>query len=288
MYTMYLKLTESCNMKCPFCYINQKDNKMTLDIALTAIDKYKPKKIVFHGGEPLLEKKLILSILKERPEYNYSITTNLTVNIDKDIKYILRKCSVATSYSYDRFPDKELYKKFKNNFKKVLKLNNITLLVTLTKEQIRRPIEELGNVIKELNPTNITLERVRLDNITDIEEYKSLYEDTDNYLFDIFSNNIIPIEKNNLYYMIERSIIDNTTTFNINCDKNTITVNPDGSTLTCPNGLIKKSKLRECLNCDIYQYCKGDCQSFSNISCSFPKKTLKYIEGNVINGVKNR
>lgn len=274
MRSMYLKLTESCNLKCPFCYINQKDNEMTLDIALENIDKYNPEEIIFHGGEPLLKKKLILSILKERPDKKYSITTNLTADIDKDIKYILRKCSIATSYSYDRFLDKELYKKFKSNFKKALKLNNITLLITLTREQLTRPIEELGNIIKELNPTNVTLERVRIDNITDKEEYESLYEDIDNYLFDIFSNNIIPIEKNNLYWMMKRSIENNFPVYN-KCD--VITINPDGSSLRCPNGNLKKHKLRECITCDLYQYCKQDCPSFSSIACSFPKKTFSYI-----------
>jgi len=285
MQSMYIKLTESCNLKCPFCYVVQNNNKMTLKTALESIDKYNPEEIIFHGGEPTLEKKLILNILKNRPNYKYSITTNLMTNIDKELEYILKKCSVATSYSYDRFINKNQFDKFKSNFNKVIKINDITLLITLTPKQLIRPTKELCNIIKELNPTNVTLERVRLDYITDINEYKNLYKLTDEYLYEIFSRGLIPIEKNNLYKMIVKSIKTNTPVFS-NC--NVITVNPDGSVINCPNGPLEKKRLKECITCNIYQYCKNDCQSFSSLACSFPIKTVSFVKEALYNGSNER
>ena len=60
---MYLKVTENCNMRCPFCYVPRKPIYMTEEIAYNAIDKYSPDYIIFHGGEPLLNPNLKLKVM---------------------------------------------------------------------------------------------------------------------------------------------------------------------------------------------------------------------------------
>lgn len=50
-------LTTACPNRCKYCYIKDKGvvNFMSMDTLLSSIDSYKPDRIIFFGGEPLLE-----------------------------------------------------------------------------------------------------------------------------------------------------------------------------------------------------------------------------------------
>ena len=137
--SLYLKITENCNMKCPFCYVNHKDNVIDNDIVYSALKTYNPKKVIFHGGEPLLYPKKILEIMNNYPNFEYSITSNLTLPLSKDRIKIIERCKVATSYSIDRFKEEKLENIFKNNLNIANKITSITLLVTLSEEQLKIP-----------------------------------------------------------------------------------------------------------------------------------------------------
>ncbi len=96
-------LTNSCNLKCKYCYEKNKINKV---IDFNVIEKLlkervnpKEKKIqqyLFFGGEPLLEKQLIYDTVtlgnnnltkKSKHQFIYSLTTNGTLIDDEFIKF---------------------------------------------------------------------------------------------------------------------------------------------------------------------------------------------------------
>jgi|Wag4MinimDraft_13_1082653.scaffolds.fasta_scaffold01636_4 radical SAM peptide maturase (CXXX-repeat target family) len=108
--TVSFMITEKCNLRCTYCYEeNKKHITMDLDVAKDAVDYIlnKPVKhdkgiFEFIGGEPLVEFDLMYDIIKyideklidlDHPWKNnriYSITTNGTLFTDK-IKEILKR-----------------------------------------------------------------------------------------------------------------------------------------------------------------------------------------------------
>lgn len=275
MKTMYLKITEQCNMRCPFCYIKQNNSIMSLDVALDACDKYKPDVVVFHGGEPLLYPDLIQQIISKRPNLDFSITSNLTLPLTKERIEVLKKCGIATSYSADRFNNITTFSCFLDNLYIVSKFTDITLLVTLSRNQLKQKPERLAQILSMLPCQYVLLER-----LYEPEYDQQLAIETDRYILSV--SKLIPKNKNLLIHNMEKAVESHTPVFSLDCNKNVITINPDGSIKSCPNiSNQTMKKRRECLLCQYYEYCKGDCLSFQN-GCMFPKKTFQWV----LNGEK--
>lgn len=282
--TMYLKVTEGCNLKCPFCYVTQKKSLLDKETAFACIEKYRPETIIFHGGEPLLSSETIeleMAIMDRFPEINYSITSNLSMPLTSDRLQVLNRCSIATSYSVDRFKEQGM-KLFKKNLELLNKDHDITLLVTLSRPQLKEAPEKLAEIIKSLGCRYVLFERLFEDGAG-----RELYEATDEYLLALMK--LIPEEQNVLLHQMMEAIELHVPVFSTTCDCSVVTINSDGSTQACPNTCkIKRKTLshRECLNCPANEYCRGDCLSFQTV-CSFPIKTFTYIKENCY-GCKNR
>ncbi len=83
-----LHLTNECNMRCRYCYVQQGRSEMSLETAKKAVDlagdQAKKAGIIFFGGEPLLKRQLIHDIVTYAHEqesvngckYFFKITTN--------------------------------------------------------------------------------------------------------------------------------------------------------------------------------------------------------------------
>lgn len=122
---LILKLTRDCNLRCKYCYINDKDHykgeRLSFENFKKIIDKIiKEKRIsedfnkfdlVFHGGEPTLIGKKILRRMLEYStkeferfgmELSKSIQTNLTL-IDEDFCKIFKDYNVGVGCSFDGF-----------------------------------------------------------------------------------------------------------------------------------------------------------------------------------------
>lgn len=268
--TMYLKITDSCNLRCPFCYVNKNNKIMALDNAVNVIKRYNPQKIIFHGGEPLLFPELIINIMDTLPDYEYSITSNLVFDLNDIQRNVLSRCDVATSYSVDRF-NKDTFRIFKDNILWLRKIKDITLLVTLSYEQLKQEPNRLIEIINELDCRYVLFERLFIDGNDD-----NLSLLTDNYLLKLMQ--LYKAESNVLRNQMLHSLSHNCAVFNNDCQEKVVTINADMSTQSCPNSQhLKRIKKKECLSCEFYQYCRGDCLSFQN-TCMFPKNTFKYIK----------
>lgn len=275
--TLYIKITENCNLNCSFCYVKQEMNLITEEIISDAIIKFKPRQIVFHGGEPLLYPGLVLKTIKQYPLVIKNMTSNLTLPLTDERIQAISECHMATSYSVDRF-NKEQFKLFCSNVKIVKDISDITLLVTLSKDQLMQEPKDLIETIKYIDPTNITFER-----LSSAQPIQGLYEQTDKYLSKVFD--LADKNKNNLFQQMKTAIETNTPVFSRHCNCAVRTLNPDGSYCSCPNLYKEKNiiliKRRECLNCNMYSYCEGDCLSFQR-ECSFPKITFSKVMKEVI------
>lgn len=110
----FLVLTESCNLKCKYCWVNQNPRHMTFEIAKKSVDflianseieKVIPN-ITFFGGEPLLKwEEIIVPIVNYiRNEYNKPFKINITSNcvlLTKDKMKFISDNGITLLFSID-------------------------------------------------------------------------------------------------------------------------------------------------------------------------------------------
>ena len=281
MSSLYVKMTDACNLSCPFCYA-RKENAALSGFSVAAVKETVAKypgitRITLHGGEPPLNPKGCRELIKAFPGMDISITSNLAMSTEwvKDCMDILERCDVATSYSVDRFTTTEGWNRFLENTQ-LLREKNIpfTLLVTLSEAQMKQDPKMLVSTIKSIGPSNTTFERLY---ITDgkTEDKIACAERTDNYLTELFR--LMP-EGNNLRSWMLEALQMGISVFPPKCQS--MTLETDGTLIACPNLCGKqpsKKRKRECLHCELYQWCREDCPSFQDV-CSFPNNTFKKLK----------
>jgi len=93
----YLNVTEKCNANCPYCYIpyevKERGKSFSRDELFEMLSRLKDagiEWIIFHGVEPLLEKKLIFEAM-ETFDFNYGIQTNGLLLEEDDMDFIMEK-----------------------------------------------------------------------------------------------------------------------------------------------------------------------------------------------------
>lgn len=305
MSSLYVLMTDQCQLNCPFCYCNFiPDMKLNKEKTHIDCDKViyminnglngnKFNDVIFHGGEPLLYAKEINYILDKIKIDNsfktrFSIQTNLIYKelLQEQIKLLARLGGYGTSYSKDRFYNRpngeQNLKYFINNIKELDRFGiKGSLLVTITELQINKMNPYTLKRFIEHNLTGINyiiFERpiYPIELVTkDPRKYEGIYEEVDKYMsqcIDIFDK-----EKINLYHLIK-----NTSNINplypVNCSDFTYTMNNEYLKYGCPS-LEKHEKYtrKQCLVCKYFQYCKGDCECLNYI-CAFPKKTFEKVK----------
>ncbi len=113
---VYFNITERCNLNCRYCYIpehmRRKGKHMPEKAVIEALQLLKAyfktsagnaslPKIIFHGAEPLLNKKALFNgIEKFRKDFTFGIQTN-TVLLDAETVAFLRSNKVSIGISLD-------------------------------------------------------------------------------------------------------------------------------------------------------------------------------------------
>lgn len=113
--SMSLLVTRACNLRCVYCYEDKTGEKMDEKTALLAVDWLIEKsgdmrsiRIVFFGGEPLLNYPLIKTVVEyslkkvhmANKNVSFSITTNGTL-LDDEIIHFLQGHNIKTMISFD-------------------------------------------------------------------------------------------------------------------------------------------------------------------------------------------
>lgn len=96
-----LTLTTACNLACSYCFVKKTKERMGWDVAKKSIDLLLcspgvDKLLSLYGGEPLLEKGLIMKIVeyakrkaaKNKKKLTISICSNLTILDDEMVEFI--------------------------------------------------------------------------------------------------------------------------------------------------------------------------------------------------------
>ena len=259
MNTLYIIVTNECNMRCPFCY-NFFNNDNFMKKSIIDIDKavniatkgYKISKdkyipftdIVFHGGEPLLYPDIVLElytkIKEKREDMRFSIQSNLNYESlsNLQVKVLCSIGNYGTSYSYDRYDGNEdCLRRMINNvrFLNSFGLDN-GLVVTLTEKQIlmQNPAYLLKFIHEELRGIkSIMFERQIFPYETiqkDIKRYEEFYKKTDLYMYNLAKlyntpeNNYV---ESNILDQVTNSLKRNATYYPINCSNFTVSIYPN-------------------------------------------------------------
>lgn len=131
--TVYLFITESCNLSCEFCSMrpDKKDKKMCYSLSLESIEnkiipfilELKPRRIIISGGEPLLHNnvKAIIKVLKNRIDTRITLQTNGTL-LNRHLINQIKEDIFSIEISADHFQD-DFYKL--DDFMQYLKNTNI-------------------------------------------------------------------------------------------------------------------------------------------------------------------
>lgn len=166
--TVIFRVTNNCNLKCQYCYdkSNEIENKFVNQIFSKNIeniienlgkiytDKDSRKKLIFHGGEPLLVKCKTYEAFIEKmnskfKNMRYSIQTNGTL-IDDEYAKLFKKYNISVGISLDGCDELQnacrVYGNGKNSFNDVIKSINILkkynidygIIITLTKRHINQ------------------------------------------------------------------------------------------------------------------------------------------------------
>lgn len=118
--TMVMGITVACNLACPYCFVRQKNQHMSLETAEQAIkwlkgnyealgvevNEYNKMPVIFFGGEPLMRfNELIVPLVEKYHNIvNFGITTN-GVYLNEDVVDFLYKYNIPPLLSFDGVPE---------------------------------------------------------------------------------------------------------------------------------------------------------------------------------------
>lgn len=253
-YVFYL--TNSCNLKCKYCYEKNKINaKIDFNIIKELLTKISNSKnditnIGFFGGEPLLQKQLIydtVNLGKElyrstKHNFLYSVTTNGTL-IDDEFIQFCKKNNIFVGISIDGNEDthnlNRISKDNKNTFDIVLenakkcinaKLNCMALPVIC-----KNNVENMASNVKfliDLGFKKITCNFNYYDEWDDdsLDILRLQYEEVSNIYYNEFKKKnyirVYPLDTKMQLHIHERKCSDG-------CNKNRLAVNVDGKFYPC-------------------------------------------------------
>lgn len=264
------------------------------------------------GGEILtMDPKKVNYILDrlEQPNVFFTSQSNLMNLNEENLKLIKRLKTLNTSFDYyGRFTTTEQKIKWINNVK-YLKSQGVDLLCmfALTKQMIETVNPEtVFDFMLALGIKDIELERMIIPlrhipimdtmipdpDVLDEWLFKAYlsYEKYKKDGFRVLSFECLEESLRHVYFYEHGRT----------CSENNITLDPFGNIFQCymtrntPFGtvfdgendekfkecLLKEKEIRqECLNCDLFEYCKGDCPHlfWKNGRCSVSKKIYKYL-----------
>lgn len=136
--TTFIRLS-GCNLKCPYCDTKKTWDplyglNLTVPAILEQVQSFGNKYICLTGGEPLLDEKMAIELLKVlwRQGYHISVETNGTIDITPFFRYVE---SFVIDYKLHIIPDNA--KRIKSNFQLLRNTDVIKFVVNSKEEAIQ-------------------------------------------------------------------------------------------------------------------------------------------------------
>lgn len=254
---IYIKTTETCNLRCKHCYIgDNRDKHGFFDEAKTIawlkrqIGTGKDTLISFHGGEPFLcNLPKMQAVCDAFPDAEFDATSNLVFKNIKPImafiqKNFVRKATgrpfIKTSWDYGiRFGSDENENLWEENVQTLLKNGmDVKVITCLTKPFIKnmKPEEYRRFMQFEVGVKDVDFERLTANTTAD----KSLlpdYDDVDDWLCRFYECNT-DFEVGMFANMAAAACGTFMDCRARRCMQDTLTINADGTVGGCPNNAV--------------------------------------------------
>lgn len=107
---LYLFLTNACPNRCKYCYIKYGYLSMTEEDIDRYINEYKPKRIIFFGGEPLVRIDLFKYTVKKYWDSGiiFQLVTSTMANWDEFVEFYKEYRIPELQVSWDGFTDSRI------------------------------------------------------------------------------------------------------------------------------------------------------------------------------------
>lgn len=300
--TLFLTITNECNLNCVDCYSKFKvSNVKVADLSsmIDTITQVAPGKLVITGGEPLLYPKLISNIINYfrfdyRQHWDIVLCSNLCFpELSKDQLDVIRHCDyIQTTYSTDRFGDNQTRLNWvKNNICKIKSLQNsdvkkVDAIVTVTDKTISMMDGGIIDFVNDSKIDGILFENFTFFTPDPLLNIQQFYRVADEYILNMCKYLKDKVEI--LNFSNWKMALDNHMILHCNvCDSGyckEYRVDHLRNGCTCCVNTNKKDRqykfTHHCINCEYYKYCMMDCERFGKY-CAFPKKTFKYFLDNI-------
>lgn len=246
--TIYLKVTNDCNLNCSFCYNKGKHTVPTFKLPKGALDEFKGL-LIFHGGEPMLNTKYIDSIYDEYKDrgFKFSITTNLLTNFDTLLRYAKEweNCDyIKVSYDvFGRFPNAEVEERFMSNLKKLYLSTDKDVIVSICLSEHTLSIDpkKIYDKFKRISD-GLNFELLTNDSEEDISDLIPKYSEVDEWLLSLYR---IYRDNNKSFYISNFDDLEKASTGIYvgcrarQCSYTVRTIETDGRMFGCPNTVFK-------------------------------------------------
>lgn len=252
-----IHLTQSCNLRCKYCYENKKEKEISFkNIQLLIDNEIKEKSnytiLTFYGGEPLLRKDLIYDTInyikskKSKTKFYYGMTTNGTLLDEEFAEYIKQNDFLNIAYSFDGTEETQNLNRVtlkgegsfsivEKNAKNLLEnYKNVIAMVVVTKNNINKLKENIEYLIS-LGFKNFNLLFDYLQDWQD-EDLKTIKEQY-NKVAEIYYNKILKEE--DIYISVFDEKIKTHVEEGYNCNEDcnlgvkSINVGTDGNFYPC-------------------------------------------------------
>ena len=128
--TVYIEITNRCNLNCRTCYNRSGLNRETQELSVSEIEqimntlsRYGANRFLFSGGEPSLHSQFheLLDMTKRYPQYSYGFVTNGTNDDPVWIEYLNSLSNLTLQISLDGATEEQnSLTRGKGNFEKAI------------------------------------------------------------------------------------------------------------------------------------------------------------------------
>lgn len=262
--TPIIHLTSSCNLRCKYCYVKNKDNAnavlnhkdiKNLCLSLEKVFQYngsQKTKIILHGGEPLM---IPINILEMFLEEIFNLNNNVQINLQTNLTLLNENhCNLFEKYKIKVGFSIDGYNIEQNQFRVDKYGNNIFELVMKKYKYAQERGINLGAIIT-INRTHINHEQELLNFIQEKNlkcNIRPAYPTSNNnfyltpYEYAMFFNNMFDLwyynEKLNSFLIkdFENEILEvlnkkacKSCSESVDCSKSFLSVDPEGECYVC-------------------------------------------------------
>jgi uncharacterized protein len=311
---LQLLTTLKCNLKCTYCSLgvgevlgSQTEVEYTLDDLAAFADTHLQGKevyVTFYGGEPTLNRKMMLGVMERFPMWRFQLQTNGTLLDDVPEWALARLSNVLVSIDggeaiTDGYRGRGIYRQVLKNVQAVRGVVGGSMTARITWGNPQTTFEEIDELAAPGSPFDYVYWQFVADEMYDAASMERrrevlarlvarFFEHTDRLyplvpLMGIVRNKLLPGRALELY--------DGRTQCRVS--SHLINVMPDGRIFPCPDMMyvpamlmgsvksnwLKPSPLQQtpgmpCAGCEAYAWCRGNCMK--NLYLGYVKNDERY------------